>query len=398
MADGPVGVVRQRVHRLDRHHGPLEGAHAVEGEGHDEHAQDRIGAQLVPGAVQRHQAVDHAAPAGHPQHHREHHAERLRPIGQRGVVEVVRTRPDIQEDQCPEVDDRQLVGIDRAFGLLRHEVVHHAQEAGGEEEAHRVVAIPPLHHRALHAAEEAHRAAAEEADRNGQVVDEVEHRHRQQERQVEPVGHIDMRLAAPHQRGDENRQIGNPHHGEPDIDVPLGLGIFLALGDAHQIAGGGQHDEQLIAPEHEARERRESQPRPAGALHHIERGGDQRIAAKGEDDRRGVQRTQAPEVEIRREVQQRIGELKRNGEAHKKARHAPEHRGDDAPADHLVIIFARRWRAQHPATDFGVIGPADGEPQADQRRRRQDTHMYGKADVHGRNRGYDSNDRCREPQ
>jgi hypothetical protein len=48
MADGPVGVVRQRVDALDRQHRPFEGAHAVEGERHHHHADDRIGADLVP--------------------------------------------------------------------------------------------------------------------------------------------------------------------------------------------------------------------------------------------------------------------------------------------------------------------------------------------------------------
>ena len=38
------------------------------------------------------------------------------------------------------------VRVDGAADLLGHEVVHHAQEAGNKEEAHRIVAIPPLHH------------------------------------------------------------------------------------------------------------------------------------------------------------------------------------------------------------------------------------------------------------
>jgi hypothetical protein len=131
--------------------GPFEGRHAVEGDRDDQHAQHRIGAQLVPGAGQRHQAVDHAAPGRHPQHDRERHAERLRPVGQRGVVQVVRAGPDVEEDQRPEVDDRQPVGIDRPLRALRDEVVHDGEEAGGEEEADRVVAVPPLEHRILHA-------------------------------------------------------------------------------------------------------------------------------------------------------------------------------------------------------------------------------------------------------
>ena len=163
VADGPVGVVRQRVDRLDRHERPFEGRHAVEGDRDDEQAHDRIGAQPVPGARQRHQAVDHAAPGRHPQHDRERHAERLRPVGQRGVVQVVRAGPDVEEDQRPEVHDRQAVGIDRPLDPLRNEVVHDAEEAGGEEEADGVMAVPPLRHGILDAGEQRVALASREA-------------------------------------------------------------------------------------------------------------------------------------------------------------------------------------------------------------------------------------------
>ena len=86
VADGPIGVMRQTVDRLDRHQGAFKGAHAVKSHGDHQHAQDRVGAQLVPGPRQGHQTVDHAAPGRHPQHHREDHAEGLRPIGQGGIV------------------------------------------------------------------------------------------------------------------------------------------------------------------------------------------------------------------------------------------------------------------------------------------------------------------------
>ena len=153
VADGPVGVVRHGIDPFDRHHRAFEGAHAIEGERHHHHADDRVGADLVPRAVQRHQAVDHAAPARHPQHDRKDHAQRLRPVGQRGVVQMVRTRPDIEEDQRPEVDDRQAIAVDGAFGLLGHEIIHHRQEAGGQEEADRIMAVPPLGQRILDARE-----------------------------------------------------------------------------------------------------------------------------------------------------------------------------------------------------------------------------------------------------
>ena len=196
MADRPVGVVRQRVDRLDRHHRPLERAHAVERQRHDEELEDRVLAQLVPGAGQRHDAVDHAAPRRRQQDQREHHAERLRPVGQRRVVQVVRSRPHVGEDQRPEVDDRQPVRIDRAARLLGHEVIHHAQEAGGQEEADGVVAVPPLHHRVLRAGIGRVRLPAQERHRQLRAVDDVQQRDGQDERAEEPVGHVDVRRLA----------------------------------------------------------------------------------------------------------------------------------------------------------------------------------------------------------
>ena len=117
------------------------------------------------------------------------------------------------------------------------------------------------------------------------------------EGEVEPVGHVDVRFLALHERAEEHQEIGDPDDGEPEIDIPFGLGIFAALGDAEQIAGGGQDDEQLVAPEHEPGEIAEGQLRAAGALDDIEAGADQRVAAKGEDHRRGVQRPQPAEIE-----------------------------------------------------------------------------------------------------
>ena len=193
VADGPVGIVRERVDHLDRHHRALEGRHAVEGHGDDHHAQHGVRAQLVPGARKRHQAVDHATPGGHPQHDREDHAQSLRPVRQGGVVQVVRARPDIEEDQRPEVDDRQPVGIDRAIGPLGHEVVHDREEAGGQEEADRVMAVPPLHHRILHARPGAVGLVGEGRDRHRGVVAQMQHRNRDDEGKEEPVRHIDMR-------------------------------------------------------------------------------------------------------------------------------------------------------------------------------------------------------------
>ena len=170
------------------------------------------------------------------------------------------------------------------------------RKPGGEEEADRVVAVPPLGHGVLHAGIDHIALRTEERDRHRQIVDDVQHGDGDDEGEVEPVRHIDVRLAALGERADEDEEIDDPDDGQPEIDIPFGLGIFLRLGDAEQIAGGGQHDEELVAPEHEPGRPAPREPRAAGALHDIERGGDQRIAAEGEDDGGGVQRPQAAEA------------------------------------------------------------------------------------------------------
>src|SRR5690554_6558301 len=147
VADGPVSVVGQCVHGLYGHHRAFEGRHAVEGQGDHQEPQDRIGTQFVPSARQGHHAVNHAAPGGSQQNQGHDHACSLSPVRQGRVVQVVAAGPYVGRDQCPEVHDRQTVRVNRTVGLLGNEVVHHAQEAGSQEEANGVVAVPPLHHR-----------------------------------------------------------------------------------------------------------------------------------------------------------------------------------------------------------------------------------------------------------
>ncbi len=247
--DGPVGVVAERVDRLDRHQRPLEGRHAVEGDGDDEEAQDRVCAQFPPGARQGHDPVDHAAPGRDPEHDREGGAERLRPVRQRAVVEMVRAGPDIEEDQRPEMDDGEPVGIDRALGLLGDEIVHHPDEAGRQEEADHVVAVPPLDQRILDARELRVALRPDEGDRHRQIVDDVQDRDRDDEGEIEPVRNVDVRLAAAGERAGIDREIDQPDRQEQQVGVPFRLGVFLALGDTERVAGHRQDQEKLVAEE-----------------------------------------------------------------------------------------------------------------------------------------------------
>ena len=255
---------------------------------------------------------------------------------------MVRTGPDIQEDQRPEVDDRQLVAEHRAFGLLRDEVVHHPEEARGQEEAHRVMAVPPLRHRVLHTREELHRARTEDRDRNAQVVDDMQHRNGDDEAQEEPVRHVDMLFLAVDERPEEDQKIGHPDDRQPQVHVPFRLGIFLGLRGPQKIAGGRQHDEQVVAPEHEPREVPAPKPRGAGALHDVERGTQKGVAAKGKDHGAGVKRPQPAKVHVSLrpfEIQHRKGQLKRDIDPHKEAHHAPERRRHHAEADDAVHVL-----------------------------------------------------------
>jgi 23S rRNA (cytosine1962-C5)-methyltransferase len=201
---------------------------------------------------------------------------------------AVRAGPHVREDQCPEVHDGQAVAVHRALGLLGDVVVHHPQEAGGEEEAHRVVAVPPLHHGILHPG--VSRVALGQADRDGRAVDDVQQRHGKNECAEEPVGHIDVPHLAGAHRTEEHHREGHPHHGDQQVDRPLQFGVLLARGQAQRKRHGGQQDHELPAPESEHRQARREQPRLARALHHVVRGSEEHAPAERKDDGVGVQR------------------------------------------------------------------------------------------------------------
>src|SRR3546814_9447653 len=72
----------------------------------------------------------------------------------------------------------------------------------------------------------------------------------QDERQIVPVGNVDVRLLAPRERAQIKDEIGHPDDDEPDIGIPFRLGIFLRLGDTHEIAGHRKDAEQIRSEEH----------------------------------------------------------------------------------------------------------------------------------------------------
>ncbi len=288
-------------------------------------------------------------------------------------MQMMRPGPDVEEDQRPEVDDGQAVGIDRPLGALGHEVVHDAQEAGGQEEADRVVPVPPLRERVLHAGEEhvAFRSGPEDRDR--QVVDDVQHRDGDDEGEVEPVRHVDVRLAPAPQGAQENQQVNHPDQGQPKVGVPFRLGVLLALGHAEHVARGRDDDEQVVTQKDEPGRQLARQPGPAGPLHHEERGGEKHVAAEGEDDRRCVQRPQAAEVgpgEV--EIEDRKGELQREHKPDQESHHAPEH-GEHRARTHDLVVVAQTLGARRRRV-MAVNQPEDAQHAEGDKQKAMELH------------------------
>ena len=173
----------------------------------------------------------------------------------------------------------------------------------------------------------------------------MQHCHGDDEGQVEPVGHVDVGFLALDQGSQEHGQIGQPDDGQPPVDIPFRLGIFLGLRRPQQIAGCGQNDHQLITPEDEPCQVATPQARGACPLDHVKGGRDQRVAPEGEDHRRGVQRTHPPEVQISvrpLEIKRGKGKLKGDDHADQKPDNPPTSGGDHSGAHDAVHVFSRK--------------------------------------------------------
>ena len=183
-------------------------------------------------------------------------------------------------------------------------------------------------------------------------------------------------------------QIGDPDDRQPDIDIPFGLGIFAALGNAEQIARRGEHDEQLVAPEDEFREPGKGQPRATGPLDHIETGRDQRVATKRENHRRGMDRAQPPEIQILAKVEIGKHHLRSDDYPDEETNQAPEDGGNHAePNDIVVVPAAVDRRRRGKSGKHGIIGTVHGCPGRQQSGGGDNSHVnretaVGRADAH----------------
>ena len=255
-------------------------------------------------------------------------------------MQVMRTSPDIGEYQCPEVHHRQAIGINRASSLFRHEVIHDAEKARCQKETDRVMAIPPLHHRVLYAG--IGRVRLPHGDGNRCTVEHMQHRDGDDEGTKKPVGNVDVRYAAAHNRAEENHCVTDPDQGDQNVDRPFQFGVFLAAGKPHRQGDRRQNDNGLPTPESECGKRRKGQFDVAGMLHHVVGAGKQRTAAEGKDDRVGVQWAQATEGQPGNvEVEYRPGQLCGDQHTHRHADQTPHDRHDrKLPYDFIIVGFS----------------------------------------------------------
>ena len=160
---------------------------------------------------------------------------------------MVRSGPDVDEDKRPEVDDGEPVTEHRTVRRLRQEVIHQAEVGRGKEERDRVVRIPPLHQRVLHAGVE--RVALEPARRDRERVDDVEHRDRDGRGDVEPDGDVEVLLAALEDGAEKVDGEDHPDDRNGDVNRPLQLRVFLAGSQAQRERDRRADNDELPAPE-----------------------------------------------------------------------------------------------------------------------------------------------------
>ena len=132
---------------------------------------------------------------------------------------------DVHEHQRPEVHDRQLVAEDRPLGGLGQVVVHEAEVRGGQEEGHRVVAVPPLHEGVLDAG--VGRVAAEQRVGDGHAVADVQDGHGDDRGDVEPDGDVEVLLAPDGEGAEEVDREDHPQRGDHDVEHPGQLSVLL---------------------------------------------------------------------------------------------------------------------------------------------------------------------------
>ena len=332
MAGDVLGVVEVAGERPDRLGRSLDRLEPVEGDAEDEEFDEVVRLHLVPVPVHRVVAVEDRGPGGGDEEQAERQRNGLDPLRDRGQHQVVRTRPQVAEDEGPEGDDGEPVAVDRQPRGFRQEVVEHREDREGEDRRDGVVSVPPLDVGVVHA--DVCRVRLGQAHRDLQVVEDVDHRHRDHAGDEEPEGDVHLFLPPP----DEGpHHVGGEHHPQDhhhDVEGPLELRVLLGGVHPGEQGEGGQDDGDVEQPELGLREARERERRPGQLFEHVEAAGED--PGEGEPERQpvGVDHAQATEGEPRRKIEGRVDHLGRQPQPDHQADQQPEHRGEgESPND-----------------------------------------------------------------
>ena len=164
----------------------------------------------------------------------------------------MRPRPDVDEYERPKVNNAQAVAVNRALRRFRQKVIHDAEDRRREEERDGVMPVPPLHKRILNAAED--RIAVCPTCRDREMIDDVEHRHGDDRRDVKPDRHVEARLVAASERPEEVDREDHPDERDGDINRPDQFGVFLPACQPEWERDCSRDNDELPAPEVNLRE------------------------------------------------------------------------------------------------------------------------------------------------
>src|SRR5690554_1254768 len=179
----------------------------------------------MPCPRESHHAVDHATPGRCEQNQRHDHACSLCPVRKCRIVQMVATCPYIGCNQRPEVNDRQTVGINRTISLFGYKVVHHAQEAGSQEETNGIVPPPPLHHRIRYTCISG--VGFPSTCWQSEIVCNIKKGNGDNECTIKPVSYINVGGTALGNRTKEYNGVSHPYDGDQYVNRPLQLCIFF---------------------------------------------------------------------------------------------------------------------------------------------------------------------------
>ena len=198
--------------------------------------------------------------------------------------------------------------------------------------------IPPLHQRILHTAKEW--VAVQQTRRDREVINDVEHRHGDDRRDVEPDAHVEGRLAPASEGPEKVHRKHDPDERDRDVDRPDEFAVFFAARETERKRDRRRDDDQLPAPQVHPAEQIARHARLQQALRAVIDAGKHHVADQGEDHRVGVQRANATERQPRQvQVQLPVTKLGGDNHADQHPHSPPDHGGQEKLPDDLVVKF-----------------------------------------------------------